>query len=173
MARVRFGARHGETEAGWARTVARGLSWRSSAQGVHLERGLLEEAFIRRAIALACTATHWSVQRTLPVSERWARAIDEHRICIDGGGIALQAWLDADVDLWVRVHIAAAWSAAEEKLLFDTVDEHPSLVAGLLVIHWPSVRSLCQRSALRSAARRHDAALVQTISSRRVDLTQT
>ncbi|MEJ7734624.1 MAG: hypothetical protein WKG00_36195 [Polyangiaceae bacterium] len=138
-----------------------------------MEPGLLEEAFIRRAIALACAATHWSVQRTLPVSQRWARAIDEHRICIEGGGIALQAWLDADVDLWVRAHIAGAWSATEEKLLFDTIDEHPSLVAGLLVIHWPAVRSVCQRSALRWGARRRDAAVVETISSRRTDLTRT
>lgn len=137
--------------------------------GAHLERGLLEEAFIRRAIALACTATHWSVQRTLPVSERWARAIEEHRISVDGGGIAVEAWLDANVDLWVRVHIACGWSADEEKLLFDTIDEHPSLVAGLLVIHWPSVRAMCQRSAARSAAHRVDAALVEAISSRRLE----
>ena len=137
--------------------------------GGQLERGLLEEAFIRRAIAVACTAAHWSPQRTLPVSERWARAIGEHRICVDGGGIALEAWLDADLDLWVRVHIACAWSDMEEKLLFDTIDEHPSLVAGLLVIHWPSVRQLCQRSAARSAARHLDAALVEAISSRRLE----
>ena len=136
-----------------------------------MDTSILEEAFIRRLIVSACRSAEWSLDRQVPAWERWARAIQAHRIVVAGGNLELEAWMDDDLALMVSARIACPWTESDEKMLFDAMDEHPSLVAALVVIHWGKVRDLCVQSARRWEERVGGVAIVKAISSRKLPAT--
>jgi len=131
-----------------------------------VDTSVLEEAFIRRLIVSACRAAQWSPDQHVSARERWTRAIQAHRIAVSGGNLELEAWIGDDLALMVSARIACPWTDADEKTLFDAMDEHPSLVAGLVVINWPRVRAVCAQSARRWEERTGTVEIVEAISSR-------
>jgi hypothetical protein len=132
----------------------------------HVELDVLEEAFLRRLMVAACRSAEWSLERDVPAEQRWSRAIQAHRIAVTGGNLELEAWIDDDLALVVSARIGCAWTDADEKTLFDAMDEHPSLVAGLVVINWAKVRAVCAQSASQWQLRTGPVAIVRAISPR-------
>jgi hypothetical protein len=57
-------------------------------------------------------------------------------------GLELHAWLTPDVKLDLDVQVTD-WNADVERALYDALDRDNSLIAGLLLWEWSTVRRTC------------------------------
>ncbi len=72
-------------------------------------------------------------------------------LAMDVSGVRLRAWVTPDRHLVAEVDVARGFSPSTEKALYEALDQRSSsLIAGLLLWEWRSLRKECEVRGLAS-----------------------